>query len=145
MCKDMPRIRQILPSYRRRTKLGKIETQINELSRVIPVLEQLGGYFPTLDALGPYLATFDALGPRLALIDQLSHNFNAFNNDLQQVVNRLSSFSEFTELIEKIGPIVRQYLNDNHSISESVRLDVEALSVHLIALQLQIDRLTNPS
>lgn len=127
----MPQLPRKLLISKNKRKLDKIGSQVAELNEVLPVIERLAGL----------LSNLDALGPRSTLLDQLSHNFNSFNADFQVAKSQLASFGEFTKMTENLRPIVQQYLDQNHLISESVRLDVEALTVHLLALQLQIDRL----
>ena len=53
----------------------------------------------------------------------------------------LNDIAAFADVIQRLNPIVENYLEQNHLVAENVRVDVETVAVMITALQMQISQL----
>lgn len=105
-------------------------SQLSEINKVLKELQPLSRHTSVLDRLGSHVTTLDAIGVRVAIFDDVAHK-----------IIQLPDFQHLIDLISIVKPAVDSYLTDNHLIAENVRVDVEALSVMVASLQMQLNHL----
>jgi hypothetical protein len=115
-------------------------SQLSNISSLLVEFQPLLGYLSVLDALGAHLATFDALGVRMSIIDDLGARVSVID-EMAHSLKELRDVQQFYELISIVKPAVDNFLSGNHQVAENVRSDVEALSVMMSSLQIQLNRL----
>lgn len=93
----------------------EIEELRAKVQRVESVSMRLEAVLPDLEDLLRLRVNLDRLGPRLELIDQIGP--------------RLAE-------LDKVSSVLNRFLDANHEVSETVRVDVETIS----ALGLQIEK-----
>jgi hypothetical protein len=146
-------------------QVERLEDQVRLLGRIsqqLSVVEALGPRLDLIDQIGPRLDLIDQIGPRLELIDQIGQQaklIESLGPYLQLIAtfhNRLSDFDDlasasrdimqnvdrFRAVSERSSTLLQQYLDQNHVISESVRIDVESIQSLVTSLQVQLNRLS---
>lgn len=106
-------------------KVARIESVSMRLEAVLPDLEDLLRLRVNLDRLGPRLELIDQIGPRLVELDKVV-----------TLLPKLHELANMVGVMNDVGAVLRRFLDANHEISETVRVDVETIS----ALGLQIDK-----
>ena len=103
----------------------EIEELQQQIERVAGVSERVEVLLPGLEELVRFRMNLDRLGPRLDLIDQLG-----------VLLPRLYDLANMVGVMNDVGAVLRRFLDANHEVSETVRVDVETIS----ALGLQIEK-----
>lgn len=103
----------------------EIEDLNHKIDRVARVSERIEDLLPDLEELVRFRMNLDRLGPRLDLIDQLG-----------VLLPRLYELANMVGVMNDVGAVLRRFLDANHEVSETVRVDVETIS----ALGLQIEK-----
>lgn len=103
----------------------EIEDLNHKIDRVARVSERIEVLLPDLEELVRFRMNLDRLGPRLDLIDQLG-----------VLLPRLYELANMVGVMNDVGAVLRRFLDANHEVSETVRVDVETIS----ALGLQIEK-----
>ncbi len=103
----------------------EIDDLNQKVDRVAVVSERLEVLLPGLEELVHLRINLDRLGPRLDLIDQLG-----------ALLPRLHELANMVGVMDDVGAVLRRFLDANHEVSETVRVDVETIS----ALGLQIEK-----
>ena len=103
----------------------EIEDLNQKIDRVARVSERIEVLLPDLEELVRFRMNLDRLGPRLDLIDQLG-----------VLLPRLYELANMVGVMNDVGAVLRRFLDANHEVSETVRVDVETIS----ALGLQIEK-----
>jgi len=106
-------------------KVARIESVSMRLEALLPDLEDLLRLRVNLDRLGPRLELIDQIGPRLVELDKVV-----------TLLPKLHELANMVGVINDVGAVLRRFLDANHEVSETVRVDVETIS----ALGLQIDK-----
>jgi len=106
-------------------KVARIESMSMRLEAVLPDLEDLLRLRVNLDRLGPRLELIDQIGPRLVELDKVV-----------TLLPKLHELANMVGVMNDVGAVLRRFLDANHEVSETVRVDVETIS----ALGLQIDK-----
>jgi len=106
-------------------KVARIESVSMRLEAVLPDLEDLLRLRVNLDRLGPRLELIDQIGPRLVELDKVV-----------TLLPKLHELANMVGVMNDVGAVLRRFLDANHEVSETVRVDVETIS----ALGLQIDK-----
>ena len=106
-------------------KLGRISLVSERLESLLPGLEDLLRLRVNIDRLGPRLELIDEIGPRLVELDKVV-----------TLLPRLHDLANMVGVMNDVGAVLRRFLDANHEVSETVRVDVETIS----ALGLQIEK-----
>jgi len=96
-----------------------------KVARIESVSMRLEAVLPDLEDLLRLRVNLDRLGPRLDLIDEIGN-----------LLPRLHELANMVGVMNDVGAVLRRFLDANHEVSETVRVDVETIS----ALGLQIDK-----
>lgn len=124
----------------RLVELKSLLDRQQEILNYLPLFDALGNHISTLDNLGVRLAVIDNLGARLEVIDGLGARLGVID-DMAHTLRQLQDLKDFANLVSTVRPVVDNYLSGNHEIIESVRTDVETLSVLMLSLQMQLNHL----
>jgi len=126
-------------------KIGPRLELIDKIAQQAQLLEQLGPRLELIDKIAQQAQLLEQLGPRLELIDDL-HNRLSDIIDLSHaahaVVQRLNDIQTVSEAA---SVILSKYMEQNHLVSESVRIDVETIQALVTSLQVQLNRLQESS
>lgn len=106
-------------------RLSTMETILAEIQAIVPTIARLGELLPNLDRIGPRLDLIDEFGPRMQVIDEIG----ALTEPLKRLCGQAS-------ILDSVGEVMNRFLTDNHSVSESVRVDVETISA--LAAQVEL-------
>lgn len=106
-------------------QVARIAGISERVEALLPALEELVHLRVNLDRLGPSIDLINQLGPRLEVIDQLG-----------PLLPRLHEVANMVGVLNDVGAVLRRFLDANHEVSETVRVDVETIS----ALGLQIEK-----
>jgi len=96
-----------------------------KVARIESVSMRLEAVLPDLEDLLRLRVNLDRLGPRLDLIDEIGN-----------LLPRLHELANMVGVMNDVGAVLGRFLDANHEVSETVRVDVETIS----ALGLQIDK-----
>ena len=96
-----------------------------KVARIESVSMRLEAVLPDLEDLLRLRVNLDRLGPRLDLIDEIGN-----------LLPRLHELANMVGVMNDVGAVLRRFLDANHEVSETVRVDVETIS----ALGLRIDK-----
>ena len=93
----------------------------NKKSKLL--IAEIEALLPSLKALADRAQMIDDIHHRMKLLESMSHN-------LDQLANTAS-------LLSTADAVLTRFVNDNHRISDDVRIDVETISA--LALKIQKD------
>lgn len=108
---------------------------VHEMSAIFPGLAELARLSGNLDRLGPRLDLIDQLGPRLEILDQLGPRLAVLDN-LATLVEPLKTLAAEIRVLDQLGELLRRFADENHVVSESVRVDVETISALAVQVEL---------
>lgn len=106
-------------------KVTPLLSGIAEMCRLSINLDRLGPRLDLIDRIGPRLEIIDQLGPRLELLDALG-----------TLIEPLKSLAMRAAVLDQFGEVLTKFNDDNHLVSESVRVDVETISA--LAAQVEL-------
>ena len=128
-----------------------VQANSHKLTQIIQLMGPIGPRLELIDKIGPRLELIDKiaqqahlleqLGPRLELIDQVFSRLTDLEDMSTAVKSLTSGLQDFSAVFELATSIVKLYLNENHLVSESVRIDVESLQSLVTSIQVQMNQL----
>jgi hypothetical protein len=114
---------------------------IDRIAQQTQLLEQLGPRLELIDRIAQQTQLLEQLGPRLELIDDL-HNRLKDVIDLSSASKAvLEGLRDIQSVFDVASGVVANYMDQNHLVSESVRIDVEAIQALVTSLQVQLNQM----
>ena len=118
-----------------------VEKNSELLQRVVQMVEPIGSRLELIDRIAQQTQLLEQLGPRLELIDDL-HNRLKDVIDLSSASKAvLEGLRDIQSVFDVASGVVANYMDQNHLVSESVRIDVEAIQALVTSLQVQLNQM----
>lgn len=116
-------------------QLSDIAQVVGQLNSILPGLTQLAHASGNLDRLGPRLDLIDQIGPRLEVIDRIGPHLHTLDL-LGVLIEPLRSLTARIGVLDQLGELLRRFADENHVVSEAVRVDVETISALAVQVEL---------